>query len=265
VNAAGTGPLSGRTILVTRPQERASELIESLLARGAAAIEAPAIRLEPAPPGSALDRAIHALAAGRYSWVVFTSPKTVEVCFSRGEALRSSGIPARVAAVGDGTAEALRRHGREPDLVPRTFTTAALGRSFPRGEGKVLLPRADIASPDLEEAVRAKGWTPVRVTAYRTIVPRSLPREARRAIEDSRVDAIVFTSASTVHGFVRLAGVMTGPKVVCMGPVTARAARQAGLRVHAVARPHTVDGLISALERTLPADRPSRRSRLPAR
>jgi uroporphyrinogen-III synthase len=265
VSATGTESLSGRTILVTRPQERAAELIKSLRARGAAAIEAPAIRLEPAPAGSALDRAINAVAAGKYSWVVFTSPKTVEVFFSRGGTLRSSGFPARMAAVGDGTAEALRGHGREPDLIPRAFTTASLGRRFPRGDGEVLLPRADIASTELEEAVRAKGWTPVRVTAYRTIVPRSLPREARRAIEDGRVDAIVFTSASTVEGFVRLAGVVNGPKVVCMGPVTARAARQAGLRVHAVARPHTVDGLVSALERALHADRPSRRSRLPAR
>jgi uroporphyrinogen-III synthase/uroporphyrinogen III methyltransferase/synthase len=65
------------------------------------------------------------------------------------------------------------------------------------------------------------------------------------------VDAIVFTSASTVEGFVRLAGVVNGPKVVCIGPVTAQAARVAGFRVHAIARPHTVEGLVSALERVV--------------
>jgi uroporphyrinogen-III synthase len=182
---------------------------------------------------------------------VFTSPKTAEVWFTRARALRASGIASRVAAIGDGTAEALRGHGQEPDLVPATFTTEALGRAFPRGKGRVLLPRADIATPDLEEALREKGWTPVRVTAYRTTVPRSLPAEARRALEDRRVDAIVFTSASTVDGFVELAGVVNGPKVVCIGPVTARAARDAGFRVDAVAHPHTVEGLVSAVERAL--------------
>ncbi|HEV8683439.1 MAG TPA: uroporphyrinogen-III synthase [Actinomycetota bacterium] len=246
-----SGVLSGRTILVTRPRERTRAFVDLLRAQGATALEAPTIRLEEAPPGGALDRAIRAAASGRYSWVVFTSPKTVEVWFARDRALRAGGIAAEVAAIGDGTAEALRGNGRQPDLVPGAFTTAALGRAFPRGEGRVLLPRADIAPPDLEEALRAKGWTPVRVTAYRTMVPRSLPADARGALQKSLVDAIVFTSASTVEGFVRLAGVVNGPKVVCIGPVTARAARVAGFRVHAIARPHTVEGLVSALERVV--------------
>jgi uroporphyrinogen-III synthase len=115
----------------------------------------------------------------------------------------------------------------------------------------VLLPRADIASRELEDAMRGKGWTPKRVQAYRTRVPRSLPAEVRRALKQDRVDAIVFTSASTVDGFVRLAGTQDGPKVVCIGPVTARTARDAGFRVHAVARPHTVEGLVAALARAL--------------
>ena len=244
------GPLSGRTILVTRPRERAGELVDLLRTRGATALEAPTIRLEEAG-GGALDRAIRAAAGGRYSWVVFTSPKAVEVWFTRDRAFRSGRIASRLAAIGDRTAEALREHGHEPDLVPGTFTTIELGRVFPRGEGRVLLPRADIATPELEDALRAKGWTPVRVTAYRTSVPRSLPAEARRALEDGRVDAIAFMSASTVQGFARLVGVVEGPKVVCIGPVTARAARGAGFRVHAVAKPHTSEGLVGALERAL--------------
>jgi uroporphyrinogen-III synthase len=253
--------LSGRTILVTRPRERAADLIDLLRARGATALEAPTIRLEEAPSG-ALALAIRSAEAGRYSWVVFTSPKTVDVWFSRVDASPGSWkIGARVAAVGDGTAEALRAGGVDTDLIPETFTTAALARSFPSGEGEVLLPRADIAPPDLEAALEAKGWTPVRVTAYRTIVPRSLPAEARRALDEGRVDAITFTSASTVDGFVRLAGVPEGPRVVCIGPVTADAAREAGLTVHAVAAPHTVEGLVAALERVVGGDEASRRPR----
>ena len=245
------GSLSSRTILVTRPRERAAELADLLRARGATVLEAPTIRLEEALGGE-LDRAIRSAEAGTYSWIVFTSPKTVEVWFARAGGLAGSRRPAaRVAAVGDGTAEALRVRGVGPDLIPETFTTAALARSFPRGEGAVLLPRADIAPPDLEPALEAKGWTPVRVTAYRTVVPRSLPAEARRALHKGRVDAITFTSASTVDGFVRLAGVPDGTTVVCIGPVTAQAAREAGFLVHAVARPHTVEGLLAALERVL--------------
>jgi uroporphyrinogen-III synthase len=243
--------LAGRTILVTRPRERTADLVGLLRARGATTVEAPTIQLEDAR-GGALDRAIRSAEAGAYSWIVFTSPKTVEVWLARTKEPPGWRTPGtRVAAVGDGTAEELRARGVEPDLIPGTFTTAALARSFPTGEGKVLLPRADIAPPDLEDALRAKGWTPVRVTAYRTVVPRALPTGALRALDEGRIDAIAFTSASTVDGFVRLAGVPSRPRVVCIGPVTARAAREAGFRVQAVADPHTVEGMVSAIERAL--------------
>ena len=118
----------------------------------------------------------------------------------------------------------------------------------------MLCARADIAPDGLEDALAAKGWTPTRVDAYRTTFPRPLPAEARAALRASEVDAITFTSASTVRGFIGAlgaAGFPGNPKVVCIGPVTAREARAHGLKVHAVASPHTTDGLVAALERVL--------------
>ncbi len=85
-------------------------------------------------------------------------------------------------------------------------------------------------------------------------MPRSLPPAARDALRSGAVDAVTFTSASTVRGFVRALGAVKGnPKVVCIGPVTARAAREHGLTVHAVANPHTIEGLADAVERVLSA------------
>jgi uroporphyrinogen-III synthase len=168
-------------------------------------------------------------------------------------------VRANVAAVGEGTSEAFRRWARrDPDLVPRTFTTAALARSFPRGEGRVLCARADIAPAGLEDGLAAKGWTPTRVVAYRTRMVRSLPPDAREALREGRVHAVTFTSASTVRGFIRALDAVRGdPRVVCIGPVTARTAREHGLVVHAVARPHTVEALVDAVERSLRRARPA--------
>jgi uroporphyrinogen-III synthase len=169
------------------------------------------------------------------------------------ERLAPSEVQAKVAAIGEGTAEAFRRWSRsEPDLVPRTFTTAGLARAFPRGAGRVLCPRAEIAPEGLEDALAAKGWTPTRVDAYRTHFPRSLPADARAALREGRVDAVTFTSASSVRGFLgALGGAKGAPRVVAIGPVTAREARERGLFVHAVARPHTLEGLVEAVERAL--------------
>lgn len=136
--------------------------------------------------------------------------------------------------------------------MPPTFTTAALARTFPRGRGPVLCARADIAPGGLEDALAEKGWTPERVDAYRTRMAKSLPAETRFALRDGLVDAITFTSVSTVRGFVGAVRVVRGdPKVVCIGPTTAREARDRGMRVAAVARPHTIDGLVDAVERAL--------------
>jgi uroporphyrinogen III methyltransferase / synthase len=249
--------LRGRVVVVTRSRDRAEALSTLLRERGALPIEAPAIRIEPVPPDGPLDRAVGEAAAGAFDWVAFTSAAGVEAFFGRVEALDAEPPSARVAAVGAGTADALAARGLRPDLVPATYTTAALGEAFPEGTGRVLLPRADIATPELEEAVAAKGWTPLRVDAYRSLPERSLPAQAAEALREGRVDAVVFTSRSTVQGFVGMAGGVGGAAVVCIGPVTAEAAREAGLEVSAVAEPHTLEGVVAALER-LPDRDPGR-------
>lgn len=253
--------LLDRVILVTRPAAEAGDLAAMLEQRGAVVLAAPAIELVPAP-AQELDRAARDLASGRYAWAVFTSQAGVDAVLGRLEPEQGRReLPARVAAVGEGTAGALRRFGVDADLVPKTFTTSALARAFPRGSGRVLFARADIAPDGLEAAVAAKGWTPVRVDAYRTRLIHSLPRAVGRSLLDGEVDALTFTSVSTVQGFMAAAGRILAsspraPRAVCIGPVTAEAARAAGLKVAGVAQPHTIEGLVAAVERTL---RPRRR------
>jgi uroporphyrinogen-III synthase len=243
--------------LITRPAEQSSRLITELERRGARVIATPTIELVPVR-SAALTRALRDLAAGRFEWITLTSRQTVDVLSAR---MAPAEVRARVAAIGRGTADAFRAwSGREPDLMPGRFTTAALARAFPRGSGRVLCARADIAPEGLEDALAAKGWSPERVDAYRTRMARRLPLQAREALAGGGVDAITFTSASTVRGFVGAVGGVRGrPKVVCIGPVTSKEARAHGLPVAAVARPHTVAGLIEALERALRRPGPSAR------
>jgi uroporphyrinogen-III synthase len=222
-----TVPLAGRVVLVTRPGEQGAALARRLRDLGAEAIEAPTIVVEAPPAGGPLDRAVEDAAGGRFAWVVFTSAA--------------------------GVAGALRARGLEPGFVPEAFTTADLGRTFPHGSGRVLLARADLATGELEEAVRARGWDPVHVEAYRVRVAGALPDGALAALGNGRVDAATFTSPSTVEGFVRLAGAAEAPMAVCIGPVTAAAAGAAGLDVVAVAEPHTEEGLVTALIEALGA------------
>ena len=242
--------LTGRVVLVTRPEPAGAALVRRLRELGADAILSPTIEVEGPEAGGSLDDAVRQAAEGRFVWVVFTSGAGVRAWFDRTEALGAGPPVADVAAVGEATAAALRARGVRSSLVPAAFTTEALAQAFPEGTGRVLLARADLATAELEDALRAKGWDPVRVEAYRVRLAGALAPAAAAALRDGRVDAVTFTAPSTVEGFVRLTDGRR-PPAVCIGPVTAEAARRAGLEVAAEADPHTEDGLLDAVVRAL--------------
>ena len=242
--------MNGQVVLVTRPADRNASLIESLRAAGARPVAAPAIVIAEPADGGPLDGAVREAGRGAYAWVVFTSAAGVRAWWRRAAVLGSPPPAASVAVVGDATADAVREHGVEPALVPGSFTTVALGAAFPPappGGGSVLLARADLATSELESRIAEGGWSVERVDAYAVRGADDLPTEARDALVGGRVDAVLFTSPSTVEGFLALAAVPERAKVVCIGPVTAEAASARGLAVAAVADPHTEEGLVRAV------------------
>jgi len=240
-------------VVVTRPADEVAELTDLLRAEGAEVLEAPAIEIMPAEDTGPLDDAVSDLCEGGFGWVVFSSPRAVDAVRERMDALGyTRGMAAMIAAVGPATAASLLEAGFHVHLVADPHTTEVLAGQFPTGQGRVLLPRADIAPPGVEERLAAKGWTPVRVVAYRTGLSAALPDEVATALADGLVDAVTFSSASTVRGFAAIAPRKDGYGAVCIGPVTARAAREEGFSVAAVAEPHTIDGLAAAVIRTLP-------------
>ena len=238
-------PLFGRRVVVTRARADASGLSERLRSLGAGVVELPVIEVAgPADGGAGLRRAAVDLAAGRYRWVVFTSPRAVERLVPLLRDARSFG-PARIAAIGPGTSAALAGHRLVADLVPDEFVAEALLEAFPCGAGDVLLPRAAVAREVLPQGLAAKGWTVDVVEAYRTGVASPRPEDLAAA---AAADAITFTASSTVTNYLAAAGrANVPPLVVCIGPVTAATAVGAGLRVDVVAAEHSIDGLVTAL------------------
>ncbi len=192
------------------------------------------------------------LSGGSYAAVCFTSPNGVRAVAT---ALRAAHLTARVfdevivAAVGPGTATTLGDVlGVHPHLVPPVSTTAALADAFPSGSGRVLLPRADIASPTLPERLRIKGYDPVNVIAYTTAPPERLPSEVAARLAAGDIDLLVFTSSSTVRNFSKLiAGRRWSGRVVSIGPVTSATCAELGIEVCSEAERHDLDGVVAAL------------------
>jgi uroporphyrinogen III methyltransferase/synthase len=242
-----TRPLFGRTVVVTRAREQASELRARLEQLGAAVLELPSIAIE------ALDFEVPDL--GRYEWVVFTSVNGVFGFFDRG--LAPAGLDARafgaarVAAIGPGTAAALVQRGIRPDLLPERFVAESLLDGFPAptaAGARVLLARAEVARDILPEGLAARGYDVDVLPVYRTR-PATPEPDALERVRAGAVDALTFTSSSTVANFSDLVGPVPDPQplVVSIGPVTSQTARERGLRVDVEAPVHTIDGLVTAL------------------
>lgn len=154
--------------------------------------------------------------------------------------------------MGSSTAAALAERRIVADLVPERFVGESLVEAFPpppEGGGRVLLAVAEGARPVIAEGLTRDGWQVERVDAYRTVpVEPDEPTRARIA----EADAVTFTSSSTVTNLCDAVGTDALPAVVVsIGPITSATAIGRGLTVTAEADPHTVDGLVDALKRSL--------------
>ena len=247
---AGRSSLEGVRVMVTRPRSQAAGLCGLLAQEGAIPVEAPAVVIEPLPDLSLLDAALGRL--GAYQWVVFTSANAVEVALDRVREGVDAFADVRVCAIGPGTAAAMEERGLHAAYVPDRYVAEGLlnGLTARLAPGdRVLLPRAEGARGVLVDGLRSAGAVVEEVSIYRAVPPPDLAARARAALE-SGVDAVTFTSSSTVRHLVAAVGgaeALEGVVVACIGPVTAATAGEAGLRVDAVAREYAAPGLVTAL------------------
>jgi uroporphyrinogen III methyltransferase/synthase len=205
-------------IVVTRPRRQADALAERLRALGHHVVECPLIEIEPIDDGP--------IDTSSYDWVVVTSRNGAELL-----AERRTGTLGRVAAVGPGTAAALREHGIEPALVPRTSTQEGLLAELPHPAGRVLVAAAEDARPLLVRELGADFRALYRTRRLRPSAPRG--------------DLVVLASASAASAFAELNADIPA---VTIGPQTSAVARAGGVKILAEAKSHDLDGLVAAVE-----------------
>jgi uroporphyrinogen III methyltransferase/synthase len=231
------GPLAGRSVVVTRARAQASALAERLRALGARVVEAPAIRIEPL--------AAQLPDLGGVDLVCVTSSNGARRLLEIARDARALAGPA-IAAIGPGTADALRAGGIEADIVPPRAVAESLVDALAGLElRRALIVRAEVARDVLPEALRERGIEIEILPVYRT-VPAPLEGPAREAARAAGY--VTFTSASAVRFYLGAAGAPAAvQRIVSIGPITSDALRERGLEPHVEAQEHTPEGLIAAL------------------
>lgn len=254
INWFETKPLFGKRVIVTRAREQASGLLKMFQESGADVLQFPTIEIVPPASFDSLDAVID----GHYDWVVFTSSNGVDSYFER---LFAKGKDARalagvkVAAVGDATAQDLRKRGINPDLVPERFISTALLPHLAQDQAgiRTAVVRAEDGRDDLIEELRRRGGTVDLAVAYRTQGADYDLEELRTLIAEKKVDVVTFTSGSTVdHFYSKLTpeertAVNAQALIASIGPTTTEAIRRYGKEPDVVAENATIDALHDAV------------------
>lgn len=251
----GELPLSGMTVVVTRPRERSGDIARDLRLLGAQVLELPSIEIIPVRDNDCLRQALEQIVT--YHWLVFTSPSGVEIFF---EACREWGIDIRrlsglqVAVIGAGTRERLEQKGIFADVMPEIYSGAQLGRCLAKrlkGGERILLPRAREGSKELlRELERVRKIQISDIPIYDTRSASFCCPQLKQELLALEEFTVVFTSASTVRGFMENVGKeleegdkLDKLKAACIGEQAALEARRWGLEAY-VAEEATAESIV---------------------
>ncbi|HYK96731.1 MAG TPA: hydroxymethylbilane synthase [Candidatus Dormibacteraeota bacterium] len=225
-------------VLVLRTAEQAGELVARLRQVGLEPIAVPTIAIEAVAPGGELDLAAARLST--YAWVVVTSGNGARAVVDAAARMATPLSGPKWAAIGTASTGVLADAGVTPTFQPAMGSSSAVGAGLPLGGGdRILVVGGNLADERLASTLRGRGAMVDVVTGYQTLeAPLTSRDPLRRAIDGGPLDAIVFTSGSTVRGLVTLAAGLsihvTAIPAVCIGPETATHAKRAGFRVVAI-------------------------------
>ncbi len=249
-------PLSGKRILITRARDQAAVFSSSLRDLGAEVIELPTIEIVAPASWKGLDRAIDQITS--YDWLIFTSANGVNFFWQRWRERNRDRLPPslRICAIGPVTAYQLLEKGIKVHTTPKEFVAEAILKEFEKSmlKGKrVLLARAKEARDILPQGLRKMGAQVDVVETYRTVKPKGGSKRLKQLLMKENVDAITFTSSSTVNHFAELLkkedfqNLLKGITIACIGPITARTAKNWKMRVQVQPKEYTIPALTQAI------------------
>jgi uroporphyrinogen-III synthase len=263
--------LKGKTIAITRPSGQAEEVAEMIRKRGGKPYFIPAIEIKAPSDLSLIKNFIEELKKEKVDYVIFMSVNGVRYLLSASESLRRLDATLErlkktaTVAVGPKTAQELKAHKIPVNLVPSKYTSEGLLESLRQLDiaGKTIrIPRTSGATPTLKEKLREMGALVKEVYVYDSCLPidQNLREKFFQDLTAEKIDAIIFGSALSVKNLFQMLGDQISSEklrdlmnrkvvVVAIGPVTADALVDMGVKVDVMPDRHLFEEALTALAR----------------
>lgn len=252
-----TKPLFGKKIVITRAAEQARDFARLLEDAGAEVLPFPTIQIHAPDSWSVADDALNRL--GEFDWILFTSVNGVSAFFQR---LRQRGLDVRdlkgirLGAIGPKTGQRVENFGLRVDAFPDEYRAEALADRLGDVKGlNILLARAQEARDVLPDTLIARGARVTVAPMYKTLKARKMAPDIKRRLLAGEIDAVTFTSSSTVDGFLRHFStrerrrLFEKTRAAAIGPITAATLKEAGIRAAIRAQRYTAEALAKAIVR----------------
>ena len=144
-----------------------------------------------------------------------------------------------------------------PDEYVAGKVAAAISKEENVENLRILCLRAQVANPELVAKLEELGGIVDDVACYRTVPETDDVNGAAAKLVEEGADWVTFTSASTVENFharfdlPKLLAKFPALKTLSIGPETSKALVALGLTPTVEAKPHNLDGMLTALERAV--------------
>ena len=255
--------LSGKRVMVTRPSDQGEGLYSLLREYGAEILPLPTIATSAYFDRQGWDEFKEHFSgrhiSARDNWLVFTSENGVRYFLNRlpevGLDYRAMG-DFKIAVVGTGTCQVLKRYGFNADFIPSKATTAIFAQEFSDIIADkveyIVRVRGNLGDNTVERTLESAGRKVLPLQVYNTFTPE-WDSGMWALLEENPPDIITFTSGSTVNGFFQILGAEQALAlaktaiIASIGPVTSQILRDNGVNVHIEASEHSIPGLVEAI------------------
>jgi uroporphyrinogen-III synthase len=256
-----TASLHNKILAITRKEADAREFLQLVSSEGGKTILLPVIDIKPKNP-KVVEEFFKSVNEKKYDYCTFMSSQAVNVLFDLAETINRVGelisiLNSRtIIAIGPKTRQTLINHRIDVKIIPEKYSSEGLVDLFSKIDfvkgKKIIILRSEASKEFLIKALSDLGMTAEELFLYNVLTSNinNNWNDFTLLLEQKKIDAIIFTSASSVRSFFEIIQNLLGnvnslldsvKAIIAIGPFTNRELTKRNIQ-SLEAKEHTIRG-----------------------